>query len=153
MRLTTLTLCLALATACSRSPTGPTPPVPGTGPNTGTWAGTVADSLNGQGSVRVALEETPFGGTGLLGGTWAVTYADASRNAGGEVSGGITGATVVLTLRRSVPLACPTAGPVLVPAGSFQAFGLSLAGRTMAGAYDFLTCTGTVAGTLTLTKQ
>lgn len=153
MRPTALILCLVLTSACSRSPTGPTPPVPGAGPNTGTWTGTLTDSVNGQGIVRMALQETPFGSTGLLSGTWSVTYPEASRNASGEASGGITGSSVLLTLRRSVPLMCPNTGPVPVIHGSYQAYSLTLAGRTISGAYDFLTCGAPVTGVITVTRQ
>jgi|694.fasta_scaffold54566_4 hypothetical protein len=153
MRRSTIVLVLMLASACNRSPTGPSVPGVTPGPNSGTWTGTLRDDANGQGDLRVALQDTLLNGNSVLSGTWATTYADASKNAAGEASGGVTGTTVFLTLRRTPPLTCASAG--LTPAlnGGLVSLALTLSGRTIAGSYTYQACAGAIPGTLTLTKQ
>lgn len=144
-------LVLALSPGCSTTPTAPTPGVP-RGLRSGTWVGTVTDSSNGQGSVRVVLRETPFGSSGVLGGTWNTTFADASKDADGNVVGSVTGTVMILNLQRTSPPSCPTPLPPGI-VGSYFALNLALADATISGAYDYQTCGAPVRGTLTLTKQ
>lgn len=153
MRLAYLVPIVLCLTACGASPTSPSLPGTARGPNSGTWTGTVRDDANGQGDVRVVLEESIVNGTSILGGAWTTTYADASKNGSGEVSGGVTGTTVILTLRRTPALTCASAG--LTPAlnGGIVSLALTLSGRTIAGSYTYQACAGAIPGTLTLTKQ
>lgn len=146
-------LLLALASGCSTAPTAPTPGVP-RGPRSGTWAGTVTDSSNGSGALRVQLEELVVGNAqSLLSGTWTTTYSDATKNGGGEVSGSVSGTAVQVILRRAVPLSCANPGPVPAVYGSYFSLNLAAAGSNISGPYDFQTCTTAVRGTLTLTMQ
>jgi hypothetical protein len=145
-----LVLCLA---ACRASPTAPSLPGTAPGPNGGTWAGTVRDDANGEGDLRVVLQESIVNGTSILAGTWTTSYADTAKNGGGEITGGITGTLVVLTLRRTPVLACTGSAPVQALNGSYVSLNLALSGRTIAGSYTFQACAGAVPGTLTLTKQ
>jgi len=115
--------------------------------------GTLDDTSNGQGTLRVSLQETLAGGTGLLSGSWSATFADASRNASGEVSGGVAGALVQLTLRRTVPVVCPNPGPNTTIYGSFLALDLTVVSTTISGPYLYQGCTTTAGGTLQLTRQ
>ena len=153
-RLTTLVaaLVLALLPGCSKTPTTPTSDAP-SGPRSGTWIGTLADTSNGQGALRVVLQETPFGsGQGVLSGTWSTTFADASKDADGYVVGSVTGTVMLLNLQRTSPPSCPTPLPPGI-VGSYFALNLALSDATISGAYDYQTCGAPVRGTLTLTKQ
>ena len=145
-------LLLALAPGCSTTPTAPTPGVP-RGPRSGTWAGTVTDSSNGSGALRVQLEELVVGNAqSVLNGTWTTTFSDATKNGSGELSGSVSGTAVQLILRRAVPLSCANPGPVPVY-GSYFSLTLTAAGSTVGGPYDYQTCTAAVRGALTLTLQ
>lgn len=154
-RLTTLVaaLVLALLPGCSKTPTTPTSDAP-SGPRSGTWIGTLADTSNGQGALRVVLQETPFGsGQGVLSGTWSTTFADGSKNAVGDAVGSLMGAVVQLNLQRTAPSSCPPPVPPFAFPGSYFALNLTLSGTTISGTYDYHTCATPVRGTLTITKQ
>ena len=153
MRLALVLPVLLFVAACRASPTSPSLPGIAPGPNGGTWAGTLRDDTNGEGDVRVVLQESIVNGTSLLAGTWTTAYADTSKNGGGEVTGGVTGTLVVLTLRRLPVLACTNSAPVQVLNGSYVSLNLTLSGRTIAGSYSYQGCAGVTPGTLTLTKQ
>ena len=153
MRLALVVSIVVCVTACRASPTSPSLPGTARGPNGGTWAGTLRDDANGQGDVRVVLQESIVNGTSILGGMWTTTYADASKNGSGEVTGGVTGTLVVLTLRRVPVLACTSSAPVQALNGSYVSLNLTLSGPTIAGSYSYQDCAGAIPGTLTLTKQ
>ena len=107
-------LIFVLSLGCSTTPTAPTPGIP-RGPRSGTWIGTVTDPANGNGALRVDLDELVIGeAQSVLNGTWTTTFSDATKNGAGEVAGSISGTTAQLILRRAVPLSC--ANPGLVPA-------------------------------------
>lgn len=143
-------LCL---TACRASPTSPSLPGTASGPNSGTWTGTLRDEANGQGDARVVLQESIVNGTSILAGTWTTTYADTSKNGSGEVTGGVAGTLVVLTLRRLPVLACTSSAPVQALNGSYVSLNLTLSGRSIAGSYTYQACSGAIPGTLSLSKQ
>jgi hypothetical protein len=146
-------LALALSHGCSTTPTAPTPGVP-RGPRSGTWAGTVTDSSNGSGALRVQFEELVIGtGPSLLNGTWSTTFGDATKNGSGDVSGSVSGSAVQVTFRRAVPLSCANPGPVPAVYGSYFSLNLAIAGSTISGPYNFQTCAAAVSGALTLTMQ
>ncbi len=146
-------LVLVLSSGCSTTPTAPTLGVP-RGPRSGTWVGTVTDSSNGSGALRVQLEELVIGNAqSLLNGTWAATFSDASKNGGGDVSGSIFGNMVQVTFRRAVPLSCANPGPIPAVYGSYFSLDLAIAGTTISGPYNYQTCTAAVSGALTLTMQ
>ena len=71
-----LTLLLALAILGCSEDTGPEP-------LTGTWTGTLQDSLGGRGTLRLEISQT----NRQLTGTWQRTFADAQHNSGGALSG------------------------------------------------------------------
>lgn len=146
-------LVLALSPGCSTTPTTPTPGVP-RGPRTGLWLGTVADSSNGSGVLRVQLEELVIGNAqSLLNGTWTTAFSDPTKNGSGDVSGSVSGTAVQVTFRRAVPLSCANPGPVPAVYGSYFSLNLAIAGSTISGPYNFQTCTAPVTGALTLTMQ
>jgi len=146
-------LVFALSPGCSTTPTAPTPGVP-RGPRSGTWVGTVADSSNGSGALRVQLEELVIGNAhSLLNGTWTTTFSDATKNGSGDVVGSVSGTALQVTLRRSAPLTCVNPGPVPAVYGSYFSLDLAIAGSTISGPYHFQTCTAPVTGALTLTMQ
>lgn len=151
-----LSLVALLATACSSAPTAPSPPefVLPIGPRTGTWTGTLTDASNGQGRVSVTLQDTPVAGESVLTGTWSATFANAARNASGDVSGSIsTGGAIRLFLTRRPALTCANGASGASAAGSFLGDVLSLTSTAVTGSYTYVECTGSVPGTLTLTKQ
>lgn len=151
-----LSLATLLATACSSAPTAPTPPefVLPVGPRTGTWTGTLTDASNGQGRVSVTLQDTPMAGESVLTGTWSATFVNAARNASGDVSGSVTaGGALRLFLTRRPALTCTNGASGAAAAGSFLGDVLSLTSTAVTGSYIYVECTGSVPGTLTLTKQ
>jgi hypothetical protein len=146
-------LVLALSPGCSTTPTTPTPGVPRS-PRSGTWIGTVTDSSNGSGALRVQLDELVIGNAhSLLNGTWTTTFSDATKNGSGDLSGSVSGTAVQVSFRRAVPLSCANPGPVPAVYGSYFSLNLAIAGSTISGPYNFQTCTTAVSGALTLTMQ
>jgi hypothetical protein len=137
--------------ACTRpsTPTGPSP----TGPRTGTWSGSITDSLNGTGTIRVVLQDLSVDNVrSLLTGTWTTTFADAAKNASGSLSGTATGSSGTLSLVPTRPPECsrPIAFPGAV--GSYIVPALNVSANQMTGAYVLATCDGSVAGTLDLRR-
>lgn len=140
-----------LSVACGSS--GSTPTAPSAGSRSGTWSGTVSDSANGTGTLRLVLDDRVVSATeSFITGTWTATFPDASRNGSGVVAGGATDATMFLNLAPTTPPTCPI--PPLFPAavGSYNATRLSVGATTIRGDYVFGTCTGTVNGTLELRR-
>jgi hypothetical protein len=137
--------------ACTRSstPTGPSR----TGPRTGTWSGSITDSLNGTGTIRVVLEDHSVDNVrSLLTGTWTTSFTDAAKNAAGSLSGTAAGSSGTLSLVPTRPPECsrPIAFPGAV--GSYIVPALTVSANQMTGAYVLATCDGSVAGTLELRR-
>lgn len=146
-------LVIALTQGCSTTPTAPTPRVP-RGLRSGTWVGTLTDPANGNGALRLQLEELVIGNAqSLLNGTWTTTFSDATKNGSGDVSGSILGTTVQVTFLRTVPLSCANPGPVPAVYGSYVSLDLAIAGTTISGPYNYQPCAAPVSGALTLTLQ
>jgi len=67
---------------------------------TGTWTGTIQDSVAGPGTILLTIAQS---GTQLTG-TWQTTFGDPANNNGGSLSGTVGGGTsiaLVLTASRS----------------------------------------------------
>jgi len=101
----------------------------------GQWTGTIQDSVAGSGVVSVTFTQSGSD----IGGTWQATFAAGSN--GGTAVGAINGAQVILELYPSSVSACPYR---LVATRS---------GSTLSGNYAAFNCTGTITGTLAITKQ
>ena len=123
-----LSLCL-VAAQCTDSPTSPSASL------TGTWTGTIQDSLVGAGTARVTLAQSGSS----LSGTWSFT-AGADTNSG-SLSGSVTGSSLSAMLTPSVPTSCP-----------FQVTA-TINGNTISGTYAAVNCTVPISGSLSLTRQ
>lgn len=102
---------------------------------TGNWAGNINDSVAGAGTMTASL--TQSGSTFV--GTWQAVFSSGSN--GGSLTGTINGSSVVVDLEPSNASACPY-NVVAQRAGS-----------QISGNYSAYNCTGTITGTLTITKQ
>lgn len=100
----------------------------------GQWSGTIVDSLAGNGVVSATLTQSGLD----IGGTWQATFA--SGNNGGTAVGAINGSEVVLELYPSNVSTCP-----------FRVVA-TRSGSTLSGNYAAFNCTGTITGTLSITK-
>lgn len=116
-------------TACS-SGGGPAPFNYG-----GQWSGTIQDSVAGSGTITATLTQSGSS----IGGTWQATFL-AGVN-GGSAVGVINGSQVALELHPSDAMACPY-NVVAHRTGS-----------TLSGNYSAFNCTGTITGTVTISKN
>jgi hypothetical protein len=69
---------------------------------TGTWTGTMTDSVAGIGALSLTITQT----AAQLSGTWKSTFADPTNNTGGSLSGTIADASTALVLTAAQPQAC-----------------------------------------------
>lgn len=126
------------------SSTGPTP-----SSRTGVWTGTVSDSANGNGTLRLVLEERPINASeSLVMGSWTTTFADATKNGEGTFSGGVNGTRGFLTLGPSRSITCAAPSMVFGTVGTYVASTLTVENSAIRGSYLFLTCSGSISGTL-----
>jgi hypothetical protein len=101
----------------------------------GSWAGSIQDSIAGTGSVTASMTQS---GSNLVG-TWAATFVDG--NNGGSLVGIINSNSVVIELHPSNPSLCP------------YNVVANRSGSTLSGNYAAFDCTVTVTGTLNIQKQ
>lgn len=101
----------------------------------GQWSGTIQDSQAGNGTITATLTQS---GTDI-GGTWEATFASGTN--GGSAVGTINGSQVVFELQPSLALACP------------YRVVAHRSGSTLSGNYAAFNCSGTITGTLTITKK
>ena len=150
-RLVIVSAILTLSMGCSESPTSPSSGASGLG---GTWTGTVSDSSNGSGSMRVILTDLgTFGGITGVTGTWSTTFGEASKNGSGQATGTMSNGVLSLTLAASSRPICATNGPFSGLQGDYLATGLTVNDGRIRGAYLYGTCTGSADGALDLRKQ
>jgi hypothetical protein len=150
MRPSALLACLLLCAGCGDdSPTAPSAPPP-TGARSGAWVGTLADPVNGTGTLRLDLEERVGDGASLLGGTWAMAFADAQRNARGSLSGLVTGTQMTVLGSTEPPPACP---PVPFATPGLLSVSATFTSTELTGSYRFSTCTESTTGTIALRRQ
>ena len=69
---------------------------------TGTWTGTITDSVAGIGTLSLTITQTDS----QLTGTWQSTFADSTDNNGGNLSGSVAAASIALVLSAAQPQAC-----------------------------------------------
>jgi len=125
-----------LVTACGGGDNGsPTEPQPLT--LTGTWAGTIVDSVGGHGTVRATVRQDGNQVTG----TWAATFTDPRGNNGGSLSGTVNGSAVSLTLYGPNEGVCP-----------FRVTA-TWSGDRLTGTYAAFSCTTAITGSLDLRRQ
>ena len=108
---------------------------------TGTFRGTIQDSIAGTGTITVTLAQDD---SDLIG-TYQTTFADPRNNGAGSVEGEVHGNAVTLTASPSVTPLVPTACPFNVTA--------IVNGDQISGTYAAFNCTVAVSGSLTLTRQ
>jgi hypothetical protein len=138
---------LALTGAsCASSSGGPTAPTPSS--RTGIWTGTVSDSANGTGTLRLVLEDRAISANeSFLTGSWTTTFDDAAKNSEGTFAGGINGTRGFLSLGPSRSPACPSP-PAFGTVGTYIAAELTVETNAIRGSYLFAACSGSVSGTL-----
>jgi hypothetical protein len=142
------------AVACrdSSGPTGPTPPPPAVGELTGSWVGTLTDRLHGTGSVRLLLEDRPFGpGQSFLTGAWSASFPQVDRSHGGRFAGTTAGSDVSLHLVSTSRLPCPPGFLSDLPASFLLT--LQAGTPTMMGMSRYFACNEQADGRVELTKQ
>src|SRR5215831_13362630 len=69
---------------------------------TGTWTGTITDSVAGIGTLSLTITQT----ASQLSGTWQSTFADSANNTGGNLSGTVADSSTALLLAAAQPQAC-----------------------------------------------
>ena len=104
----------------------------------GTYVGTIQDSVVGAGTVRITLSQT--GST--LSGTWQMTFANPNFTNSGSLSGTVSGQSITLTLTPSNPTTCP-----------FNVTATMMGANRFVGTYAAFNCGDTVAGSLDVTRQ
>lgn len=151
VRVLTFALASLLAVACSNTPTSPTPST-GTSGLGGTWAGSLSDSSNGAGTLRLTLTDlgTVGGSTGFSG-TFVATFADAAKSTSGQASGMLSGDTIALNLQSTTRPTC--SGQPFGSPGSFLSASLTRTGSSIRGAYVYSSCAGDALGTLDVQKR
>jgi len=133
--LVVLAVLLSVSIACGDSPTSPS-----AASISGTWSGSITDSVAGPGAVRVS-----FGQSGTsLSGTWSSTFfQNPSNNNAGTLSGNVNGSSVSALLTPTVPGNCP-----------FQVTATANGSQTqMSGSYAAVSCSISVSGGLNLNKE
>jgi len=135
-----VTLVVAASVGCEQAPPGSP-----TATMAGEWAGVIADSASGAGTIRMSIGQRGAG----LSGTWASTFSDASLNRSGSFSGTMIGAPFVLFLRPSVPIVC---SPDLTLTGT-MAMTTTMTGDKLTGSYTVLNCSGVITGTVDVERQ
>jgi hypothetical protein len=133
-------LLVACSGGCEQNPPGAP-----TAAMSGEWAGTIADSVSGAGTIRMSIEQRGRG----LSGAWASTFADVTLNRSGTFSGTMVGAPFVLFLRPSVPIVC---SPDLMLTGT-MAMTTAVSGDRLTGSYTVLNCSGVITGTVEVERQ
>ena len=101
----------------------------------GTWVGTIADSVAGPGTVTATMSQS---GSNLVG-TWQSTFAAGSN--GGTLAGQVRTNDVLIELYPSNPMYCP-----------YAVVG-NRSGGTLSGTYAAFNCSMVITGTLNITKQ
>lgn len=133
LRFLTLVALVLLSSACGGNDTSPT----SSNSYTGTWVGTVSSPIAGTGTIRATMAESGPN----LSGTWSATYPDISNNNSGTLTGSVTGVSISLVLRSSVPASCP-----------YTLTGVR-SGNTITGTFATFNCTGSSSGPFSVTKQ
>jgi hypothetical protein len=138
-------LCTACGSSSMTSPSTPSPtatptPTPTPAPTnfTGTWNGTVTDSLCGAGTFQGVLTQSGSSVTG----TGTVGFARiACGGVKGSFSGTASGASLQATLQSNDPQYCSLA------------LTATLSGSTLTGTYAAVSCAYTETGTISATQQ
>jgi hypothetical protein len=143
-------LSVVAAIACGGDDGAPTRPSTSIAAFEGTWTGTIASSVAGDGTLRVALARAS---PDALGGDWAASFADASDAQSGTASATLSddGRFLLLSLARS-PAPGPCAGPGQVDAGLVTLLATFADGHLTA-TYSTLTCAGIINGRIDLVKS
>jgi len=102
---------------------------------TGSWSGTINDSVAGAGTITASLAQS--GST--FAGTWQAVFSSGTN--GGSLTGTVNGTSVIVDLEPSSTSACP------------YNVVASRSGSQLSGNYSAYNCTGTITGTLSITKQ
>jgi hypothetical protein len=121
-----------LAIACG----GSSPAAPSQSSASGTWKGTITNSL-ASGSSPATLTLSQSGSS--LSGTWNLVGPDGSTT--GSLTGEAVGSLLSLTLSPGVPTQCP------------YSLNASISNNRMTGIYASFNCTVVTSGSIDLTRQ
>ncbi|HSX78451.1 MAG TPA: hypothetical protein VLQ80_07780 [Candidatus Saccharimonadia bacterium] len=109
------------------------------GPNlTGTWTGTIQDSLAGTGTALFTFSQTGSN----VSGTWQFTFQNPVNNAAGTLSGTAGDPAIALTLSAAQPQAC-----------SFTVVANFDDDDHVTGTYTTFNCTLSQSGSLDVNRQ
>jgi hypothetical protein len=131
------TIAIVALSACGGSSSGTTTPTAASFSIAGSWIGSVVDNIAGTGVVRATIDQS--GST--VSGTWSATYQNAIDNNSGTFTGDVSGNTVKMTLRPSLPNKCSFAVTATTD------------GSSISGTYAALSCSIAVNGTINVRKQ
>lgn len=102
----------------------------------GSYAGTINNSVTGAGSVNFSISQSED----RLAGTWQASFSADGSN-GGSLFGIVNGDSLILELYPSIPTACP-----------FNAV-VNRNGDTLNGSYSAFNCSVAGTGTVEVQKQ
>jgi hypothetical protein len=105
---------------------------------TGTWAGTLQDSVAGVGTLLVTFTQTDA----RVMGNWQMAFTDSRNNNLGTISGTVGDPAIALVLSTAQPPACP----FTVAANRDDEDHIT-------GTYASFNCTNAQNGTLDITRQ
>jgi hypothetical protein len=105
---------------------------------TGTWAGTVQDSVAGVGTILFTFSQTD----GQVTGTWQIVFQNTTNNNGGTLSGSVSEPAITLVLSASRSQAC-----------SFTVAANNDGDDHVTGTYTALNCDRSQSGTLDVRRQ
>jgi hypothetical protein len=111
------------------------------------WSGTLTDSFNGAGSLRLELEGA---GTGKLG-MWTARFPNQADIKTGSVIGMIDGTAGTLNLSISPPRPCPGI-PFSELNGTFF-LEVTVTSKTMSGRSSYAACEKSIEGRVELIRQ
>ena len=107
-------------------------------PLTGTWTGTIQDSLAGTGTALLTFSQTGSN----VSGTWQFTFQNLVNNAAGTLSGTAGDPAIALTLSAAQPQAC-----------SFTVVANFDDDDHVTGTYTTFNCTLSQSGSLDVNRQ
>ena len=104
---------------------------------TGTWVGTIQDSMAGRGSVRMTIQQNGSS----LSGTWSATFSNSSYNNGGTATGTVNGSAISAVLYGPNSSVCPFAVTA------------TWSGNRITGTYAAYSCSQAITGSIDVSRQ
>jgi hypothetical protein len=138
-------LMLTLA-ACSGSPSPGAPtPSPGGSP-AGSWSGTIADPVSGEGVLQLTLDD---GGQTLVG-TWSATFRNGDRISGAAYAFAVPTGYGIMLSADPQPTCTATSSPALL---GYTLINVAVTSNRLSATAGRTSCNGFGFGSLSLSKQ